>query len=202
VAAGIFVVSTYAMYFSPLFEKAMRTHLGHIAMLTHFLLSGLLFFWVLIGVDPAPRRLPYIGRLLVLFVTMPFHAFFGIAIMNMGEPLAKAWYTALARPWGASLVSDQSTGGGMAWGLGEIPTFIVLIALVFQWFVEDERLARRLERKADRAEAAKRDDELSDYNAYLGSLSRRTAQGGRAGDVRDMGAQQAPQDGDEPPLRV
>jgi putative copper resistance protein D len=173
VAAGIFIVSTYALYFSPLFEKAMRAHLGHIAMLTHFLLSGALFFWVLIGVDPAPKRLPYLGRLLVLFVTMPFHAFFGIAIMNMGEPLAKGWYTSLGRPWGASLVSDQSTGGAMAWGLGEIPTFIVLIALVFQWFVEDERLARRLERKADRAEVRKQDDELSDYNAYLQSLNRR-----------------------------
>jgi cytochrome c oxidase assembly factor CtaG len=173
VATAVFIVSTYALYFSPLFEKAMRAHLGHIAMLTHFLLSGILFFWVLIGVDPAPIRLPYIGRLLVLFVTMPFHAFFGIAIMNMGKPLAEGWYTTLDRPWGASLVSDQSTGGAMAWAFGEIPTFIVLIALVFQWFVEDERLARRLERKADRAEVRKEDSELSDYNAYLESLSKR-----------------------------
>ncbi|MCW2897851.1 MAG: copper resistance domain protein [Streptosporangiaceae bacterium] len=183
VATAIFIVSTYALYFSPLFEKAMRTHLGHIAMLTHFLLSGILFFWVLIGVDPAPIRLPYIGKLLVLFVTMPFHAFFGIAVMNMGEPLAKGWYTTLARPWGASLVSDQSTGGAMAWGLGEIPTFIVLIALVFQWFAEDERLARRLERKADRAEAGGHGGELSDYNAYLESLNRGSAKGRRAGEA-------------------
>jgi putative copper resistance protein D len=173
-ATAIFIVSTYALYFSPLFEKAMRAHLGHIAMLTHFLLSGILFFWVLIGVDPAPVRLPYIGRLLVLFVTMPFHAFFGIAIMNMGQPLAEGWYRALDRPWGASLVSDQSTGGAMAWAFGEIPTFIVLIALVFQWFAEDERLARRLERTADRAEASKKSDELSDYNAYLASLNKRS----------------------------
>jgi putative copper resistance protein D len=212
VAAAIFIVSTYAMYFSPLFEKAMRTHLGHIAMLTHFMLSGVLFFWVLIGVDPAPLRLPYVGRLLVLFVTMPFHAFFGITIMSMGEPLAKAWYTALARPWGASLVSDQSTGGAMAWGLGEIPTVIVLMALVFQWFREDERLARRLERKADRAEVTKQGDELSDYNAYLESLSK---QGGRPG-PRDpgartgtprtgtprTGARKAPESGDGPPPGV
>ncbi|GAA2099286.1 bifunctional copper resistance protein CopD/cytochrome c oxidase assembly protein [Actinomadura alba] len=193
VATAIFIVSTYALYFSPLFEQAMRAHLGHIAMLSHFMLSGILFFWVLIGIDPAPTRLPYIGRLLVLFVTMPFHAFFGIAIMNMGKPLAEGWYTALDRPWGASLVSDQSTGGAMAWAFGEIPTFIVLLALVFQWFVEDERLARRLERKADRAEARKENDELSDYNAYLASLDRRS--GRKAATPAAAGAAEAPRTG-------
>ena len=34
----------------------MRYHLGHLAMLTHFVLAGYLLFWVLIGVDPGRRR--------------------------------------------------------------------------------------------------------------------------------------------------
>jgi cytochrome c oxidase assembly factor CtaG len=176
VATAIFIGSTYALYFSPLFQQAMEAHIGHIAMQLHFLLSGTLFFWVLIGVDPAPHRVPYLGKLLLLFVTMPFHAFFGIAIMNLGVPLANTWYTALARPWGASPVSDQHTGGAIAWGFGEIPTFIVLIAIVFQWFLEDQRLARRLERKADRAELAAEADELAEYNAYLASLEEHAKQ--------------------------
>ena len=58
--------------------------------------SGCLFFWVLIGVDPTPRKLPYLGKMLLLFVTMPFHAFFGIALMNLGTPIAAGWYTAAA----------------------------------------------------------------------------------------------------------
>jgi cytochrome c oxidase assembly factor CtaG len=178
VATIIFISSTYALYFSPLFEQAMRAHIGHIAMLMHFLLSGTLFYWVLIGVDPAPYRLPYLWRLLLLFVTMPFHAFFGVAIMNVGQPLAEHWYTALARPWGASVLSDEHTGGAIAWGFGEIPTFIVLIAIVFQWFLEDQRLTRRLERKADRAEIKKEDDELAAYNTYLASLEQHAKQSG------------------------
>jgi putative copper resistance protein D len=174
VAAVIFVASTYALYFTPLFGGLMRSHLGHIAMLLHFLAAGSLFYWVLIGVDPAPRRLPYVGRLLVLFVTMPFHAFFGIALMNAGQPLAPGWYNALHRDWGASLVSDLHTGGSIAWAFGEIPTFIVLLAILFQWFAEDQRLARRTDRSADRAAAeGKGDDELSEYNAYLAALDKR-----------------------------
>jgi cytochrome c oxidase assembly factor CtaG/putative copper export protein len=173
VATFIFIASTYALYFTGLFGALMRSHLGHIAMLVHFLAVGSLFFWVLIGVDPAPRRLPYVGRLLVLFVTMPFHAFFGIALMNAGRPIAPEWYAALHRPWGGSVVSDLNTGGAIAWAFGEIPVFIVLLALVFQWFVEDQRVARRADRLADRAQAAGTgDDEFAEYNAYLAELDK------------------------------
>lgn len=165
----IFVSSTFALYFTSLFEAAMRNQLGHIVMTAHFLLSGTLFFWVLIGVDPAPTKLPYVGRLLLLFVTMPFHAFFGIAVMNIGTPLAAGWYRAVDPPWGVSTLTDQHTGGGIAWAFGEIPTFIVLIALALQWYVEDQRQARRLDRRADRRE----DDELAAYNARLAALAER-----------------------------
>jgi cytochrome c oxidase assembly factor CtaG/putative copper export protein len=178
-ATTIFIVSTYVVYFTPLFGYLMRAHVGHLVMLIHFLAAGSLFFWVLIGVDPTPRKLPYLAKMLLLFVTMPFHAFFGIALMNLGTPIAGDWYTALHRTWGVSVLSDQHTGGGIAWAFGEIPTFIVLIAMVFQWFADDRRQARRLERNADRAAAAEADDELADYNAYLASLDKRSqSQGG------------------------
>ncbi len=173
-ATVIFMASTYGLYFSPLFGHLMRAHVGHLAMLVHFLLAGTLFFWVLIGVDPTPRRLPYVARMLLLFVTMPFHAFFGISLMNLGRPIAAGWYTALHRPWGGSVLADQQTGGAIAWAFGEIPTLIVLVALVCQWYRHDQRSARRLERRAERAAAAGEHDELADYNAYLANLERRS----------------------------
>ncbi|MFC6881270.1 MULTISPECIES: cytochrome c oxidase assembly protein [Actinomadura] len=175
VATVIFVAGTFVLYFTPLFESAMRNHLGHIAMTAHFLLAGSLFFWVLLGVDPAPKRLPYPGRLLLLFVTMPFHAFFGIALMNLSQPLARGWYAAVDPAWGTSVLKDQHTGGAIAWAFGEIPTFIVLIVLAFQWYFDDQRQARREDRKADRAEARgdgrPEDDELAVYNARLAKLA-------------------------------
>jgi cytochrome c oxidase assembly factor CtaG/putative copper export protein len=174
VATAIFVVSTFALYFTPLFEIAMRNPLGHIAMAAHFLLSGTLFFWVLIGVDPAPRQVPYVGKLLVLFATMPFHAFFGIALMNLSAPIAEEWYRSVRPPWlSGEILDDQHAGGAIAWGFGEIPTFIVLIALVFQWFLHDQRTARRKDRQSDRAVARDGGDELAEYNARLAALAER-----------------------------
>ncbi|MEU7749901.1 cytochrome c oxidase assembly protein [Nonomuraea sp. NPDC049158] len=170
IATAIFIASTYALYFTPLFESAMEEHLGHIFMTLHFLLSGSLFFWTIIGVDPAPHRLPYVGKLLVLFVTMPFHAFFGVALMMTGTVLASGWYDQLGRTWGGPLLEEQQNGGAIAWGFGEIPTLMVLLAIAMQWYQDDERQARRADRKADRGGAG--DPELASYNAYLAKLNR------------------------------
>ncbi|GAA2984637.1 cytochrome c oxidase assembly protein [Streptosporangium longisporum] len=176
IATAIFIVSTYALYFTPLFAAAMEEHLGHIAMTVHFLLSGSLFFWVIIGIDPAPHRLPHVARLILLFVTMPFHAFFGIALMSMTTVLAAEWYDQLGRTWGPSAVADQQAGGAIAWGFGEIPTLIVLLALAFQWWRADDRGARHADRRAE-ASAARTggsgDSRLDDYNDYLARLNKR-----------------------------
>ncbi|MGW5161038.1 cytochrome c oxidase assembly protein [Nonomuraea wenchangensis] len=169
VATVIFVASTYALYFTPLFESAMTEHLGHIWMTVHFLVSGCLFFWVIIGVDPGPNRLPHVGRLLMLFVTMPFHAFFGIALMMTGSVIASGWYDQLGRTWGDNLLQTQQDGGAIAWGFGEIPTLIVLLAIAFQWYRDDDRQARRNDRRADRGAT---DPELDSYNAYLARLNK------------------------------
>ncbi|RSN53965.1 bifunctional copper resistance protein CopD/cytochrome c oxidase assembly protein [Actinomadura sp. WAC 06369] len=193
-ATIIFVASTFALYFTPLFQSLMQNHLGHIGMTVHFLLAGFLFFWVLLGVDPAPKRLPYPGRLLLLFVTMPFHAFFGIALMNLGKPIAEGWYNAVDPPWGTTLLQDQHTGGAIAWAFGEIPTFIVLIVLAVQWYSDDQRQARRMDRRADRAAKAgaaagvpAEDDELAAYNARLAKLAERDRIAEEGGGARPGG---------------
>ncbi|MDF2708478.1 MAG: copper resistance domain protein [Nonomuraea muscovyensis] len=170
IATAIFIASTYALYFTPLFASAMQEHLGHIWMTLHFLISGSLFFWVIIGVDPGPHRLPYVGKLLVLFVTMPFHAFFGVALMMTGTVIAADWYDQLGRTWGGPLLEEQQNGGAIAWGFGEIPTLMVLLAIAVQWYQDEDRTARRADRKADRGSGG--DVELDSYNAYLARLNR------------------------------
>ncbi|MFJ9544500.1 cytochrome c oxidase assembly protein, partial [Streptomyces sp. NPDC101225] len=52
----LFIASLYGLYFTPLFDLLMGGWLGHEWMLAHFLATGLLFFWPILGVDPAPRR--------------------------------------------------------------------------------------------------------------------------------------------------
>lgn len=173
-AAPLFVISMYALYFTPLFGALMLNHMGHMFMNTHFLLSGFLFYWIISGVDHAPRKVPYLIRIVLLLLVMGFHAFFGIAIMMQSAPLGMEYYGRFDVPWLSSLEDDQYAGGGVAWALGEIPTLLVLVALTVQWARDEERAERRRERHSRRDGSD--DADMDAYNAYLASLERRSRQ--------------------------
>jgi len=173
VALALYVVSIYAMYFTGLYELALRSHAAHLLMVLHFLSVGYLFFWTIIGIDPAPHRVAHPVRMFVVIVAMILHAFLGVALMQSRSPLAADWYTQLARPWGPTPLDDQHTAGGIAWSFGEIPTLLVLGALFVQRWRADQREQRRLDRAADRAEAeGHEDDALATYNV-LARLAQR-----------------------------
>lgn len=174
VAAPMFVLSPYALYFTSLFPTLMNDHLGHMFMSVHFLITGFLFYWIIIGIDPAPRKVPYLLRILLLFVVMAFHAFFGIAIMMQSAPIAMEFYSQFDVPW-LDQSEDQYAGGGFAWALGEVPTILVTVALLYQWTKDDERTERRRERHASRGDSD--DSDMDAYNAYLAELARRSGGG-------------------------
>jgi cytochrome c oxidase assembly factor CtaG len=167
-AFALFVGSLYVVYFTPLFDTLIRYHWGHEFMSVHFLLTGYLFYWGIIGVDPGPKRLPFLGRLGLLFAVMPFHAFFGIATMTMSSNLGDYFYRSLSLPWIANLSDDQHLGGAIAWGSSELPVLIVVIALVAQWARQDRRDGARKDRHSDTGY----DDDLDAYNAMLAELHR------------------------------
>ncbi|MEV8067028.1 cytochrome c oxidase assembly protein [Streptomyces sp. NPDC085995] len=164
----MFIASLYALYFTPLFDFLMGSRAGHIAMMVHFLAVGVAFFWPIMGVDPGPHRPGYLMRMLELFAGMPFHAFFGIALMMGSTPMVKTFENPPAS-LGIDALSDQSAAGGIAWAFSEVPSVLVLLALLFQWYRSEQRQAKRTDRAADRDG----DKELAAYNAYLASLNAR-----------------------------
>ncbi|MEV0645134.1 cytochrome c oxidase assembly protein [Phytomonospora sp. NPDC050363] len=180
IALALYVASLYMMYFTGVFGWAMASHAGHLLMLAHFLTVGSLFFWLLIGPDPAPREVPYPARILMMFVAVAFHAIFGLTIMQSTDLLAADWYNAIARPWGDSPIEDQRAGGGIAWAFGEAPSLVVLIAVLVQWSRSEDREGRRLDRAAKRAEETGRpeEDPHEVYNAYLAELAERDRKAG------------------------
>jgi cytochrome c oxidase assembly factor CtaG len=170
VAAVIFAGSLVAFYYSDLFELSLTTHVGHELMQVHFLLAGYLFAWVLVGIDPGPNRIGYPLRLILLFATMAFHAFFFLALMNGTSVLQPEFFGSLGRTWGRALLADQQFGGGIGWGIGEAPTLLLTLVLAVQWSRSDDRDAKRYDRAADRDG----DAELEEYNAMLAKLAGRS----------------------------
>lgn len=103
----MFIASLYALYFTPLFDFLMGSAVGHAAMMVHFLAVGLVFFWPIMGVDPGPHRPGHLMRMLELFAGMPFHAFFGIALMMASTPMVTTFQDPPAS-LGIDVLSDQS----------------------------------------------------------------------------------------------
>jgi putative copper resistance protein D len=163
VAAAIFGLSLIVFYYSPLFEWALREHLGHMWMTAHFVFSGYLFAQALIGIDPSPHNPPYPLRLIIVLATMAFHAFFGLSIILGTGLLVPEWFGAMGRTWGDSPLVDQQNGGELAWGLGEFPTLALAILVTWAWSKSDDRINKRRDRKADRDG----DLELDAYNEML-----------------------------------
>lgn len=116
----MFIASLYALYFTPMFDFLMGSTLGHIVMMTHFLLVGLFFFWPIMGVDPGPHRPGYLMRMLELFAGMPFHAFFGIALMMASTPMVKTYENPPAS-LGIDALADQNAAAWHRLGVQRDP---------------------------------------------------------------------------------
>ncbi len=173
VALAIFDGSLFALYFTPLFGNLMQGHSGHFFMSLHFLLAGILFFQVLIGIDPMPNKIPHLVKIIIIFAAMSIHAFFSISVMSATTLLDNGFFALLERPWATDPLADQKLGGSIGWAMGEIPILLALLATFIQWQRADKNEANRIDRAADRAAAMGEDDELAQYNRYLAQLNRR-----------------------------
>ncbi|MCU1603321.1 MAG: rane protein-like protein [Frankiales bacterium] len=152
----LFVFSPFALYFTGWYGATLVHPWLHDLLHLHFVLMGCLFFWPLLGIDPVPGKVSHPFRILMLFATMPFHAFLGVAIMTVSDNanglIAQAYYiNAVGR---ADAVFQQQVGGGLIWASGDIVGLLFIGVAVVQWMQASEREAAREDRRLDRLEAA------------------------------------------------
>ena len=168
----VFSLSMFALYFTPLMAWLMGSHIGHLGMQLHFIASGYLFAWIVMGVDPVPKPLPYWARFGLILMMVGVHGFFAVIIMMGSQPLAQDWYGIVRPDWVTDPLADTKFGGQIAWGISEIPMLFMILMVAWQWMRSDEREARRRDRQADRDGNA----ELTAYNAHLAALDARSKQ--------------------------
>src|SRR5262249_28746098 len=98
------------------------------------------FFWLVVGIDPTPHRLPYAGRILYVVVALPFHTILGVALVTQTKLIAP----------GITL-TDQQAGAGILWSAGEALGLIAMMVVAVQWMNAEEREAARHDRQLDAA---------------------------------------------------
>ena len=172
IALAIFDGSLFALYFTSLFGGMMQSHVGHFFMNFHFMLAGTLFFYVVVGIDPNPRKIPHLVKIVILFAAMSIHAFFSVALMSTTTLIDQGYFASLNTPWLGDLLADQNRGGAIGWAMGEIPILLALVATFIQWMRDDSREATRIDKNTARMAAMGQPDELAQYNQYLSNLAK------------------------------
>ena len=152
----LFVGSPFALYLSGWYPATLDNRLLHELLHAHFLVVGCLFFWPLIGVDPVPGRVGHPFRMLMLFATLPFHAFLGIAVMSVKDDgsglIAASHYLPLHGLQGS--VFQQQVGGGALWASGDLVGLLFLVVVLTQWMRASDREAAREDRRLDRLDGS------------------------------------------------
>jgi len=153
----LYVVSPWALYFSGWYEASLQSTYVHEMMHLHLVLVGSLFFWPLVGVDPVPGRVSYPFRVLLVVLTLPFHAFLGVTIMGQEALLGGGWYPALhdgpMGSWLPAPLDDQHLAGGILWGAGDLIGLAFFAVLFAQWVRSSMKEAAREDRRLDLLES-------------------------------------------------
>ncbi|WP_181310592.1 cytochrome c oxidase assembly protein [Nocardioides campestrisoli] len=156
-AFGLYILSPWALYFTSWYDASLTSSYVHEMMHIHLVAVGAIFFWPLMGVDPVPGRVVWPFRLLLTFMTLPFHAFLGVTIMGQSTLIAGDWYLALREgpmgSWLPDAMDDQHRAGGILWASGDLIGIIFLIVLFAQWARSSMKEAVREDRRLDRLEA-------------------------------------------------
>jgi putative membrane protein len=163
-----FTVVMWATHFSPLFDLALEEPFVHDLEHALFLGSALLFWWPVVGADPAPRRMGYPARALYLLLQMPPNSFLAVAILLATAPLYPH-YATLGSPYGIDALADQQLAAGLMWVTADMVFIGAILLVVAAWMRREERDAPAAERRA--ARERQRIDERAD------ALAARTARG-------------------------
>jgi putative membrane protein len=105
----------------------------------HFLVSGSLFWWLVVGRDPSRWRLSYPVKLGILAIGIPVTAVLGVSLTGARDSIAPLFHT----------VADTRSGGSILWVVGELTTFVAMALVVYQWMKFEEREAVRADRLLD-----------------------------------------------------
>ncbi len=109
---GAMIVLPFALYPTGLYDLTLRNDTYHDLLHIWMLYMGSAFFMPLVGPDPTPWKLPYPIRILLFFLTMPFHAFIGTMLMGSKSLVAERLVPRVQPDLGPQPDAGPVLGGG------------------------------------------------------------------------------------------
>lgn len=118
------------------YDAALRHEAIHAAEHATFLITGVLFWAVILNIHRSGRPSPGFG-ILLLFVTAMQSVFLSALLTFAGAPWYSA-YTQTTRPWGLEPLADQQLAGVIMWIPGGILYILTALTLLVDWIRQSE----------------------------------------------------------------
>jgi cytochrome c oxidase assembly factor CtaG len=148
VAFALFALVQYVSHFTGFYEAALQSSVVHDLEHALYLVTAVLFWWAVVGLDPAPHKLSHPARLLYLVAAMPMEAFLAVALLSARPYQA---YASLPPPWGgAAAVSDQASAAAVMWIAGDLTMLVAALLTAGAWLRREQTRQRRIEEDEDR----------------------------------------------------
>jgi len=124
-----------------LYDATVSSEVMHAAQHASFVVTALLFWWVVLR--PSPARGGTAAAIALLFGTVMHTGALG-AVLTLSSRVLYTVYTSTTGAWGFTSIQDQQVGGLIMWVPGGIVYVIAALWLVVRLFRESEqRVARR-----------------------------------------------------------
>lgn len=138
----VFVGVLWGSHYSGLYEASLEHPAVH--ALEHALCLGaaLLFWYPVVGMGPSRWRLGHPARLLYLFAAAGQNTALGLSLYEATRVLYPHYRAALGP---TAALADQQNGAVVMWIGGSLAMLVVLLAVVTDWMVSEERAQQRRE---------------------------------------------------------
>lgn len=152
-ATLLFVGSLYLWQWPVLHDLAVRNDAVHYAMHVSMLVAGLVFFWCVFDVRPAPLGARYGARVTMLWVAVVGNILLG-AVTTLKRDVLYTAYDAFGRLWGFAGLADEQLGGLIIWIPPSMMCLVALLVVIHKWSAHESRIGPRLARGLGKSAAA------------------------------------------------
>jgi putative membrane protein len=144
IAPLLFVGLIYFWLNPTVFHLAMGHKYLHEAMHYSMLVEGIPFWWLML--NPRPDRVPYLGRIVILWAIMLPQIAIG-AYITFSHHILYPVYITLDQGWVSSYPSDQQLGGLIVWIPASMMSVIAALIVCRFWWLRSRRFGVAAQRE-------------------------------------------------------
>jgi putative membrane protein len=142
VVTALFIAALYVWEYPRYHDAALLNDSIHYTMHVTMLAAGLLFWWRIFDVRPAPAGLTYGRRLMMLWIVILSNIGLG-AYTTLKSAILYPAYDVVGRLFGMGPLADETVGGFVIWVPSSMMCLLAAIIVIHMWGKHETRVEEK-----------------------------------------------------------